>query len=39
VNLLPWLFVLVVVILVPLLLMLVNLRKRGVKKEKKVSYG
>ena len=39
VNLLPWLFVLVVVILVPLLLTLVNLCKRGAKKEKKVSYG
>jgi hypothetical protein len=38
-NLLPWLFLLLVGILAPLLLLLLNLRKKDVKKEPGVSYG
>lgn len=38
-NLLPWLFVLLVVILAPLLMIFLNLRKKGVEKRARVSYG
>jgi hypothetical protein len=38
-NMLPWLLVMGIVILVPLSMVLVNLRKKSTRKEAKVSYG